>query len=95
MILISVKSDAMDVKRQFEKEKDAEKYLVFVKNFHNMERENRMGKKPTNLGHANKMSRMEYDEKFKSILPLKVEIINTEANQLCMPTLLQEARVIR
>lgn len=77
MILISVKSEVMDVKRQYEKEKDAEKYLIFIKKFHDDSRKQRLGKRPPNL-----ILGREWDMKMKTCIPLRIEIINTEANQL-------------
>lgn len=81
MILISVKSEVMDVKRQYEKEKDAEKYLKFVKDFHDKSRYQRMGPRPEMRG-KNWREAINWDDRMKTCIPLSIEIINTEANQL-------------
>ena len=98
----------MDVKHQEETELGAEKYLKKINQLHQTHREY-LWKKHAN-GHLTeepkkpiwgKVSNPAKDIAIgkswfmKKCLPLKVEIINTEANQLCMPTILKEARVVR
>lgn len=79
----------MDVKRQYEKDKDAEKYLTWVHKIHNMQRDIIMRNNPLN-NPKTKDQRREYEKAFRECLPLKIEIINTEAAQLSLtPILIQ------
>ena len=88
MILISVKSEVMDAKRQFEKDIDAERYLKRVKRLHDLSRILSIKKENKNLiTSARSKSLIRTMQKhFRSLLknriPLRVEIINTNANQL-------------
>jgi len=81
MILISVKSEVQDTKRQFETDKAAEKYLKSVKDIHDLHRKQRMGKRPVQTKNT-RADALLWDEKFKRCIPLKVEIINTNHAQL-------------
>lgn len=87
MILISVKSEVMDTKRQYDDPKEADKYLHFVKNFHHASRLQRMGQRPRKR--KGSYAYLHYDEEFKTCIPLRVEIIDTEHSQLSITEFLK------
>lgn len=91
MILISVKSDFMDVKHQEETDKGAEKYLKTVKKLHDTHREHMVKKfvslLPLTIGRFDMVNKRENYK--KTCLPYKVEIINTDQNQLNFATQLK------
>lgn len=70
----------MDTKRQYEDPKDAEKYLLFVKKFHHDSRLHRLGVRPRKI--KNNWNWQQWDGLFKTIIPLRVEIIDTDHAQL-------------
>lgn len=89
MILISIKSEVMDSKRQFEKDLDAEKFLRRVKRIHDLARWQSLGYFPKYIHPKPKGIRFarlkkHFIESLKTAIPLRVEIINTKANQLQM-----------
>jgi hypothetical protein len=94
MILISVKSEIYNDKRQFETDKKAFDYLVLISKIHELSRLQKVGKKPklkdykTGKRSTNK-SRLTADLKrwrgeLKVSIPLRIEIINTNNNQLSL-----------
>lgn len=91
MILISIKSDLMDVKRQYETDKEAEKYLKWVEKSHRDYREylGRMFQSKLSFKLKDREKVAKSREYIKSLCPLKVEIINTNANQLNFATQLK------
>jgi hypothetical protein len=90
MILISVKSDFMDVKHQEETDKGAEKYLKRVHALHQVHREYLWKRaerendtpKARNEKFASRIKSTAKQLFMKTCLPLRIEIINTDANQL-------------
>lgn len=87
MILISIKSPIMDCKRQFEQDLKAEQFLKRVKRIHDLSRWQSLGYFPKYINpKPSKMKfarlKMQFAENLKTAIPLRVEIINTEANQL-------------
>lgn len=95
MILISIKSEVVDDKRQFKSDSAAMKFLRSINRLHNAHRIVMVGKKPKpkdfRTGRKG-YSRLRYltaidtwQQNMKSTLGLKVEIINTKYNQLNLP----------
>lgn len=90
MILISIKSDLMNVKRQYETDKEAEKYLKDVETAHTNERIRLTRRhiyetKGVRAYEANKTLRQVASvapQFIKDCLKLRVSIINTNQNQL-------------
>jgi hypothetical protein len=92
MILISVKSEVVQDKRQFKSDSAAMRFLKRINKLHNSHRLAIVGKKPKakdfRTGRKG-YSRLKYltaieewEANMKQTLGLKVEIINTKANQL-------------
>lgn len=92
MIFITVKSEIMDSKRQFEKDLDAERYLKRVKKFHDLTRYRRFLRTanfPADAFRRRRKSIFTMKSVFRyasasdlASIPLKVSILNTEAAQL-------------
>lgn len=88
MILISVKSEIMDCKRQYESDKDAEMFLKRVKRIHSLSRVqslrniNPFFTMPNRRGWVVDKLKAKYTRALSASIPLKIEIINTKANQL-------------
>jgi hypothetical protein len=87
MILISVKSQVVDAKRQFETDAKAMAYLKTINRFHMAHRMKIAGSKPKKLrgkgtAGVNKKRLQTWREVLASCVTLKVEIINTKFNQL-------------
>lgn len=93
MILISVKSEVVDDKRQFKSDTAAMKYLKNIKRLHESHRIAVCGKKPEKkdfkVGLRRRFSRVLYNKavnqwqlSMNATLKLKIEIINTKHNQL-------------
>lgn len=81
MIFINVNSEAMQVKKQFETDAAAEKFLHWVKKWHDMVRVKKAGTPPRKNFHSFK-DRIDWENNFKTCLPLRVDILNTDASQL-------------
>lgn len=81
MIFIKVTSEAMQVKKQFETDADAEKFLHWVKKWHDMVRARKAGPPPRKSFKSFK-ERIDWENHFKTCLPLRVDILNTDAAQL-------------
>lgn len=81
----------MEVKRQYETDKEADKYLKWVEKSHREYREylGRMfqSKLPFKMGEWERVQKRR--EFLQTCCPLKVEIINTNANQLNFATQLK------
>lgn len=90
MILISVKSEVIDCRRQFEKDIDAERYLKRIKRLIHLHRAYllRPIKREIAKTRQRSMGRLiatrNYNYKLKTAIPLRIEIINTNANQLSL-----------
>lgn len=88
MILISVKSDVIDCRRQFEKDLDAERYLRRIKRLIHLHRICQLRPLKNEIKNSRKRSvrrmiaTVEYKYTLKTAIPLRIEIINTNANQL-------------
>ena len=88
MILISVKSEVMDARRQFEKDIEAERYLKRVKRLHDLCRILSSRKETKNViipvrgKSLMRAMQKHFKHLIKKSIPLRVEIINTNANQL-------------
>lgn len=88
MILISVKSDVIDCRRQFEKDLDAERYLKRIKGLLFLHRERLLRPYKNAIGATRMRSlqraraKIKYSEEMAKAIPLRIEIINTNANQL-------------
>jgi len=83
MILISIKSEIMDCKKQYEKDTDAEKFLKRVKKIHNLSRFMQFRKpeyKRKRLAYCILLK--DWKRNLSAAIPLRIEIINTNANQL-------------
>lgn len=98
MILISVRSEFVEDKRQFKSDSRAMTFLKRINNLHISHRIKLAGKRPQ-LKHFKKrvkfrmvQDRLAYKEAVKvweltlrSSVPVKIEIINTKHNQLTLP----------
>ena len=88
MILISVKSVFMDIKHQEETDKGAEKWLLKNKKLHDTYLAHHVSKKPLKPRGRDHRQLAKYESDLKAYNELlanctmKVEIINTNANQL-------------
>ncbi len=87
MILISVKSEVVDDKRQFESDKLAMKYLVSINKLHHLHRRKIAGPKPKpirgkNSKFKNRKAKEDWQYTLSMCVNLRVEIINTKINQL-------------
>jgi hypothetical protein len=88
MILISVKSEVIDFRRQFEKDLDAERYLKRIKRLINLHRVYLLRPLKREIAKHrqrsfNKMRAIRfYKYGMQTAIPLRIEIINTNANQL-------------
>jgi len=82
MILISVKLEVMISRRQFKKDLDAERFLKRVKRVHDLCRAYQLRSIDPRYGLSNKIARMRFIKELSTAIPLKIEIINTKANQL-------------
>jgi hypothetical protein len=78
MILISVKSEIYNDKRQFETDKKAFDYLVLISKIHELSRLQKVGKKPKLKDYKT------WRGELKVSIPLRIEIINTNNNQLSL-----------
>lgn len=87
MILISVKSNVVEDKRQFETHEKAMKFLLQIDKLHHAHRKKIAGKKPKKLrgkgvSAINRKNLKEWENILKTCIWLKIEIINTNTNQL-------------
>lgn len=95
MILISVKSEVVEDKRQFKSDSAAMRFLKAIQKLHDSHRVAIVGKKPQRKDFKTGrkgFSRLQYltaidtwQTNMCQTLRLKVEIINTKANQLNLP----------
>lgn len=73
----------MDCKKQYEKDLDSEKFLKRIKKIHDLSRLGRHRKpegKNRRIGY--KMLISQWQSKISKSIPLRITIINTNANQL-------------
>jgi len=89
MILISVKSNVVDDKRQFMSDDEAMKFLLTINRLHHAHRRKIAGKKPKKLrgkGAKAKNAKLlkEWQYTLATCIQLRVEIINTKQNQLSL-----------
>ena len=87
MILISVKSEVVDDKRQFKSDRKALTFLRRINNLHLSHRLKLVGPKPKRvkgkgMKRYNEKRIAEWQTNLRTCIPLRIEIINTEANQL-------------
>lgn len=95
MILISVKSEVVEDKRQFKSDSAAMRFLRSINRLHNAHRISMVGSKPKSKDFRTGrkgFSRLKYltaldtwNDNMKATLGLKIEIINTKYNQLNLP----------
>lgn len=71
----------MQVKKQFETDADAEKFLHWVKKWHDLWRVNKIPPKPRKSKYGGREIK-EWEELCANICPLKIDILNTDAAQL-------------
>lgn len=94
MILISVKSPFMDIKHQEETDKGAEKWLIKTQKLHQLYLINYIPKQPVKphgscSNYSTKM--LDYSQslqkwnELKAECKMRIEIINTQYNQLLLP----------
>lgn len=84
MILISVKSEVVEDKRQFTSDKKALAYLRAINTLHHTHRKNIAGPKPKRMGKQTRRAVKKWREVLATCVNLKVEIINTKQNQLSL-----------
>ena len=89
MILISVKSNVVEDKRQFETHDKAMKFLKQIDKLHHSHRKRIAGKKPKKIrgkgmSAINRKNLKNWENTLRTCVHLKIEIINTNTNQLAL-----------
>ena len=85
MILISVKSEVVNDKRQFKSDRSAMIFLRKIDRLHMSHRMKLVGKRPRGGRGLAKLACEKWRSELACAIPLRIEIINTKYNQLNLP----------